>query len=114
LLVGVAGAVVGPLLLGLYLRLADLVEINSSELFAAQRLESYKCFLRLRVSPDGDLTIYPIGIRDVFHRWTLLPEAPDAPPIAPVRVDASRWHLIEPPILVTRTPTSPSPTMGAP
>ena len=83
LLVGAAGAVVGPLVLGVYLRLADIIEINSSELFAAQRLESYKCFLRLRVSPDGDLTIYPIGIRDVVHRWRLLPAEPDGPPIAP-------------------------------
>ena len=87
LLVGAAGAVVGPLLLGVYLRLADLVEINSSELFAAQRLESYKCFLRMQIAPDGDLTIYPIGTREVFHRWRLLPEAPDGPPIAPAGAD---------------------------
>ncbi|MET0460215.1 MAG: metallophosphoesterase [Ilumatobacteraceae bacterium] len=111
LLVGAAGAAVGPLLLGLYLRLADMIEINAGELFAAQRLETYKCFLRLRITPDGDLTIYPIGVREVFHRWRLLPEAPDSPPIAPAGVDPTPWHLIEPPIVITRTPTT---TTGAP
>ena len=86
-----AGAVVGPLLLGVYFRLADFVGINTSELFAASA-SSLQVLPAPAVSPDGDLTIYPIGIRDVFHRWKLLPEAPDGPPIAPAGVDPARWH----------------------
>ncbi len=103
--VALAGSVAGGLILGLYLFLADKVSINTSELFAAQRLETFKCFLRIKVASTGDLTVHSIGVDRVFHRWRLLPEEPNRPLLAPVGDTAAiSLHLIEPPIVIGRNP----------
>jgi hypothetical protein len=73
--------------------------VNVNELFAGQGIEDAKCFLRMHIAADGTLTIYPIGIDKVCHRWVAQPDAeehaswlrPDRPLIA---------HLIEEPITV--------------
>ncbi|MGH3941460.1 MAG: metallophosphoesterase family protein [Pseudonocardiaceae bacterium] len=66
-----AGALLGPLVLAVYLVSADRVGprgTNTDELFAAQAREDHKCFLRLHIGADGTLTIYPIKI-DQPARW---------------------------------------------
>lgn len=66
----VAGALVGPLVVAAYLRIADAFGVNSNELFSAMGLESHKCFLRLHIGPDDDrLTIYPVQVGRAA-RWT--------------------------------------------
>jgi hypothetical protein len=56
------GAVLGPLVVAVYLWSADHVRVNGDELYAACANQTYKNFLRLRVDRTG-LTVYPIGVR---------------------------------------------------
>jgi hypothetical protein len=71
LVAGIASAVV----VAVYLFVASLVNVNFNELFAGQRIEGYKNFLRLYINPAGDLTVYAIGLRRVrrlgpgWFRW---------------------------------------------
>ncbi len=83
-----AGAVVAPLVVAGYLRVADSFGVNGNELFSAMAVEDRKCFLRLHIRPaDHLLTIYPVavprcarwhfaGATDGTQRWF----APDAEP----------------------------------
>jgi calcineurin-like phosphoesterase family protein len=64
------GWVVGSFLIGLYL----LVSLNgfgrhSNEAFSALRIQDYKHFVRMSISPDGVLRIFPIGLTRVPRRW---------------------------------------------
>lgn len=59
----VAGALLGPLVVAGYLRVADSLGVNGNELFSAMAVEEHKCFLRLHIRPgDHLLTIYPIAV----------------------------------------------------
>jgi hypothetical protein len=96
------GALVGPLVTAGYLLIAQFLGVNLNELFSAMAIEDFKCFLRIHVRPDGDLTIYPIKIERT-PRWTFTP--------VPERPGATRWYtpthepvaeLIEPPIPIPR------------
>ena len=100
-LTGAAYAVVGCLLLALYLVVADLFRVNRTELFSAMRIEDMKSFLRIRIDATG-CTVYPVKVERVPRRWRLKPggdpvapwfEADDGPP-AP--------ELIEPPLVIPR------------
>ena len=96
----VGGGLVGSWVLAFYLAQADRVRLNSNELFAAQRMRTYKNFLRLHIDKDGVLTIYPIGLRKTSRVWTLreggdplsawfTPKRPLSPELieAPITVD---------------------------
>ena len=102
--VGVLGAFLGPFVLALYLLVADKAGVNTNELFAAQRIEDWKCFLRLHIDTKGDVTIYPIAIDKIARRWHAVEKAATAqgPWLVPDQPIATR--LIEPPIVVTRVP----------
>jgi hypothetical protein len=57
------GAVLGTILLGLYLLFASNVfGAHMDEAFSALRIQDFKSFLRFRIKPDGTLEIFPIGI----------------------------------------------------
>jgi hypothetical protein len=72
-------------LVGAYLVVASMFDVNVNELFAAQGIIDYKSFLRLKLDADGTLTIYPIAVRRVGRRWRAAPKAPaDKPWIEPV------------------------------
>ncbi len=61
---------VGPLILSIYLTLSLLVfGRHREEASSALRCANYKNFLRLCIGADGDLTIYPVGIKRVARRW---------------------------------------------
>ena len=50
--------------LGLYLLLSlNLFSRHTTEAFSSLRIEDYKNFLRMRIDPDGGLTIFPIGVQ---------------------------------------------------
>jgi hypothetical protein len=59
---GAVGALLGPLVVAVYLWMADHFRVNSNELYAGCANEAYKNFLRLHVDRTG-LTVYPIGVR---------------------------------------------------
>jgi hypothetical protein len=103
----VAAVIYGPVigflstqLCALYLLIASWFNVNINELFAGQGIEDAKCFLRMHISRDGTLTIHPIGVDKICHRWVADPDAephvpwlrPDGPGLAA--------HEIEPPIVL--------------
>ncbi|HEU5040337.1 MAG TPA: hypothetical protein VFT84_05935, partial [Gemmatimonadales bacterium] len=57
------------LLVSLYLLVASRFRVNLNELFAGQGIEDFKSFLRMRIAPDGTLTIYAIGIDKISKKW---------------------------------------------
>ena len=108
LLVGVAGGLAGSLVMAAYLFLADrFANCNDNELFAAQRLEGWKNFLRLHIDGEGVLTVYPVKVADVPKEWRLRQGGeqddpwlePQGGPLAPA--------LIEAPVRIT--PAAPPP-----
>ena len=85
------GAILGPTIVGLYLLVAvNLFGAHSNEAFSSLRIQDFKNFLRLHITPEGTLEILPIGINRV-----------------PRRNDAQgRYTLIEGPITID--PRSPA------
>lgn len=64
--VGSVAGLLSATTLGIYLLVCvNLFGKHWNEAFSALRIEDYKCFLRLRITPDGTLKIYPIGLKDV-------------------------------------------------
>jgi hypothetical protein len=87
----------------LYLLVATRFGINVNEVMAAQSIEDHKGFLRLRLTPDGTLTIYPVKVDKICREWRPNPDgAPTAPWLLPEQPLTA--ELIEPPIQVPRTP----------
>ena len=68
--ISAVGGLVGTLLTGIYLYIADAFGCNSNELFAAQRIMDYKHFMRLHIDQEG-ATIYPIGVEKTARKWKL-------------------------------------------
>jgi hypothetical protein len=114
LIYGPVAAVVSTEIVALYLFLASRFGINMNELFAGQGIERYKGFLRLHIGTDGALTIYPVGVERVSHRWRANPGgAPWTPWIEPAR--PLQPHLIEPPIRIGGPVRTAAPVpIGAP
>jgi hypothetical protein len=76
------GFTVGRLVFAIYLWLANRnhPSQHATEIFGGLASTDYKNFLRLRLGTDGDLTIYPVGIR-TSTRWELRNDgAPDTDP----------------------------------
>ncbi|MFI9641370.1 metallophosphoesterase family protein [Micromonospora sp. NPDC051925] len=84
-------------LVAAYLLVAGTFGVNVNELFAGQGIEDAKSFLRMRIDPDGTLTIYPIAVDRVCHDWQLNPDqSPSASWLTPRTPLTPR--LAEPPI----------------
>jgi len=91
------GGLVASQVVSAYLLVASVFRVNINELFAAQGIFDAKGFLRLHLSADGTLTIYPLAVDRVGRKWTPTPTAaadqPWLEPTEPLRV-----KLAEPPI----------------
>ena len=87
------------LLLGLWLIVVSRFQVNVLDLFAAQSIEDYKGFLRLRIDPDGSLTVYPVGIERRVEAWQPGPE--HGPRLVPAAGERLRPILLEPPVHLT-------------
>jgi hypothetical protein len=79
--VGLAGvgSLLGSWLVALYLLVADRFKMNTNELFAAQHIEGFNNFVRMHVSADGALSLYPVAIEEAA-RWRFQPEGRDEDP----------------------------------
>ncbi|MGA8117564.1 MAG: metallophosphoesterase [Actinocatenispora sp.] len=89
--------VAGTELTALYLLVGGWFGVNIEELFAGQGIDDAKSFLRMRIGTDGQLTIYPIGLRRVGRRWRAHPSGETGTPwIVPRRKLTP--HLIEKPV----------------
>ncbi len=66
----VSGGLAGGFIMGLYLLVSvRFLGRHSNEAFSALRVQDFKQWLRLRVAPNGTLTIYSIAIDTVPRRW---------------------------------------------
>src|SRR5262249_26756546 len=90
-LCGILGGVVAATMMGVYL-LACLTFTGRhwNEAFSALRIKRYKNFLRMRIDPQGRLSIYPIGLEDVPSDQQVPPANPTLSP-----------KLIEPAIVIS-------------
>ena len=69
-------------MIGVYLILSlNFFGANMTNAFSSLRIASYKNFLRLKITNDGDLTLYPLGIDEMAG-------------------ESSKVHAIEPPIVI--------------
>lgn len=94
-----AGYVLGPLVAGIYM----LVSVNgfrahSNEAFGGLASPDWKNFLRLRIDPDGSLTIFPVGVERVPRKWKPTHAGPYAPAYDPDDPKATEPILIEEPL----------------
>lgn len=98
----VGGYFAGGFVMGLYLLLSLLVfHRHATEAFASLRIEDYKSFLRLHITPGGNLRIYPIGLHRAVRRWVDQPCGPDTPSAVPAPGESLEPFLIEEPIEVS-------------
>ncbi|MFG2010767.1 metallophosphoesterase family protein [Micromonospora sp. NPDC048868] len=99
-LYGPVAGLVASQLVAAYLLVAGAFGVNLNELFAGQGIEDAKAFLRLRIDPDGTLTIYPIAVDRVSRDWQVNPDqSPESSWLAPKR--PLRPRLAEPPTTLT-------------
>jgi hypothetical protein len=86
----IGGGIAGAVVLGLYLFLSLRVfNRHANEAFSSLRVQDYKQWLRLRITPDGALTLFAIGLDRVPRRWreivsggrgSIVADDPDATP----------------------------------
>lgn len=97
-----AGMIVAPTILGLYLMLAlNVFGFHAEEAFSSLRVEDYKHFLRLHITPSGAVEIFPIAIARVPRR----------------NHGRARYHLIESPLVIDprrANPAAPETRPGEP
>jgi len=93
------GFLVGPFVMGFYLWMSVNVFLaHSNEAFGSLALPDWKNFLRMRIGPDGELTLYPIGVERVPRKWKRTHAGPYAPAFEPDDLDATEPVLIEEPL----------------
>jgi hypothetical protein len=98
---------VGSFIMGLYLVVSlNFFGRHGNEAFSSLAVEDWKNFVRLHINEQGDLTIYPIGIRRVPRKWRKRTSA-NGPELEPDPQDrrATDAELIEPPIVMKRAAT---------
>lgn len=95
------GWVVGSLLVGIFLIISlNVFRCLQVSAFSSLRIEDWKNFLRMKIDSNGDLTIYPIGIRRVPRNWKRRPTAAAGPELVPDDPGATPPELIEPPVII--------------
>lgn len=105
ILILISGFVFGSLIMGIYLLLSlNFFGRHGNEAFSSIGVEDWKHFLRLHVNENGDLTIYPIGIRRVPRKWKPR-EGTTGSELQPDDKNATEPELIEPPIIMQRART---------
>jgi hypothetical protein len=87
-----AGALVGSLLIGVYLLVSiSVFGRHNNEAFSSLRVQDYKQWLRLRIDASGALTAWSLALDRVPRRWRAdaegRPIADDARATAPRVVD---------------------------
>jgi hypothetical protein len=95
------GWVVGSCLAGAFLLISlNLFGQMQDSAFSSLRIEDWKNFLRIKIEGNGEMTIYPIGIRRVPRHWKRRPLDGSGPELVPDDPQASSPVLIEPPIVL--------------
>jgi len=97
----VFGFLLGPFVTGFYL----WISVNGflahyNEAFGSLALPDWKNFLRLRIDPDGSLTVYPVGVERVPRKWKKTHAGPYAPAYESDDPEATEPILIEEPVRI--------------
>jgi hypothetical protein len=70
LLVFIGGFLIAPTIMGIYLFISlNIFGRHHNEAFSALKIEGYKNFLRFKIEKNGDLRIYPVGVKKVVKSW---------------------------------------------
>jgi hypothetical protein len=94
----VLGWIVGSTIMGIYLFISlNVFGRQANEAFSALKIPDFKNFLRIRIEQNGDLTIFPIGIRRVPRKWKRR-KGTDGSAYVPDDNDAITPELIERPL----------------
>lgn len=100
----VLGWIIGSTILGIYLYISlTAFGRHGNEAFSSLAIPDYKNFLRFRIEGNGDLTIFPIGLRRVPRSWKRQPEGNGGSAYEPDDKDATGPELIDGPIYVKCT-----------
>jgi hypothetical protein len=106
LMIFIGGYVLGSFIMGLYLLISlNVFGRHSNEAFSSLAIQDWKNFLRLHIDKNGDLTIYPIGIRRVPRHWKARGKGETGPELVSDDLRASEPELIEPPIVMKKART---------
>ncbi len=96
------GWITGSFIFGLYLFISQyFFGRHNEESFSAARIMDYKNFLRMKITKNGTLTIYPVKIRKCARNWREKnPGDNDKTHSAIIPADGSAPELIEEPIVL--------------
>ena len=116
-LIFAGGWVIGSFIMGVYLFVSlNIFGRHHNDAFSALKIADYKNFLRLTIEENGDLVIYPIGVKKVIKRWKKGSAASGENELVPAAVaEDNKPFLIESPIRFANPagPITP-PTTAAP
>ncbi len=66
----ISGWIIGSFIMGIYLLISmNIFGRHDEESFSALKIQDYKNFLRIHISEEGELTIFPIKIHKVPRKW---------------------------------------------
>jgi hypothetical protein len=106
LLILLGGFVFGALIMGAYLLLSmNFFGRHGNEAFSSLAIEDWKNFLRLHINENGNLTIYPIGLRRVPRKWKRREDGDEGPELVSADPKATGPELIESPIIMKKART---------
>ena len=93
-----SGGIIGGLFFGIYLWFSSLfLNIHINESFSSLGNPNFKNFLRIHITPEGNVAIYPIGIEKVVTDWE---QAGENESITFKSANTAQYYLIEPPIII--------------
>ena len=105
LIILLSGYVIGSLIVGIYLLVSlNFFGCHSNEAFSSLSIEDWKNFLRLHIDEQGNLTIYPVGIRRVPRKWKRN-VWDTGPELIPDDTKATAPELIEAPVFLMKAQT---------
>jgi hypothetical protein len=100
-LIFAGGWVAGSILVGVFLLISlNIFGCLQNSAFSSLRIEDWKNFLRIKIDKNGQLTIYPIGIRRVPRQWKRPTARAASPELVPDDIKATPPELIESPITI--------------
>jgi hypothetical protein len=96
------GWIIGSAVMGIYLFVSMyFFGRHNEEAFSALKIQDYKNFLRLHISEEGALTIYPVKIEKVPRKWRdRKEEESEQIKSFVVPLDGSDAELIEKPVIL--------------
>ncbi|HHT0591942.1 TPA: metallophosphoesterase [Legionella anisa] len=98
-LIFIGGWIIGSSIMGIYLFLSlNGFGRHSNEAFSSLAIQDWKNFLRIKIEPTGEVTIYPIGMRKVPRKWKAKESNTAGPDLVPDDSKATAPELIEKPI----------------